>query len=115
MDLQLSENQRLLVDTAHRFFERGYPLERMREIYLLNDTFDGALWREIGDLGWNAVALPEKIGGYDGSPVDALLLLIEMGRAGCLTPYPHSSVAAALALAPLDEALAGEIAAATRA
>src|SRR5689334_1947419 len=102
MDLQLTDSQSLLVDTARRFFTRDYPLERMREIYLLNDVFDDALWRTMGELGWNAVALPEAIGGYDGGRVDALLLLMEMGRAGCLSPYPHSSVAAALALAELD-------------
>ncbi|HEX2592399.1 MAG TPA: acyl-CoA dehydrogenase family protein [Rhizomicrobium sp.] len=111
MDLQLNDSQKVLVDSAQRFFARSYPLERMREIFLLNDTFDAALWREIGELGWNAVALPEDIGGYDGSAVDALLLLIEMGRAGCLSPYAHSSVAAALALARIDPALASEIAA----
>jgi alkylation response protein AidB-like acyl-CoA dehydrogenase len=110
MDLRLTQNQQLLVDSAQRFFTRGYPLDRMREIYLLNDEFDPALWSGICELGWNAAALPETVGGFDGGLVEAMLLLTEMGRGGCLTPYPHSSVAAARAMLSWDAAIAAAIA-----
>jgi alkylation response protein AidB-like acyl-CoA dehydrogenase len=110
MDLELSNTQKSLVDSARRFFARQYPLERMRQIYLLNDEFERALWRDICDLGWNAAALPVSIGGFDGGLVEAQLLLAEMGRGGCVTPYPHSSVAAAVPLAAVDGGLATSIA-----
>ena len=45
MDLQLTDSQKVLVDSAQRFFSRLYPLDRMREIYLLNERFDHSLWR----------------------------------------------------------------------
>jgi len=105
MDLTLNDSQKLLVDSAQRFFERSYPLDRMRDIYLMQEMPDPHLWREICDLGWNAAAFPEEVGGFDGGLVDAMLLLIEMGRNACVTPYAHSTVAAGLALRGIDDAL----------
>lgn len=111
MDLNLTDSQRLLVDSAQRFFERSYPLEKMRELFLMQDRPGPELWRDISELGWNAAAFPEEIGGFEGGLVDAMLLLIEMGRNACMTPYVHSTMAAGLALRGTDDAMCSAIAA----
>ena len=110
MDLNLTDSQTLLVDSAQRFFTRGYPLEKMREIFLMQERPSSPLWSELCDLGWNAAAFPEEIGGFDGGLVEAMLLLIEMGRNACITPFPHSTVATGLALRGIDDALCAAIA-----
>lgn len=110
MDLELKESQQMLVGAAHRFLERSYPLERMRQMFLIDGVFDPALWSQICDLGWNAAPFSESVGGYEGSLVDGMLLLIEMGQNVCATPYPHSTIAAGLALAAAQSRVASAIA-----
>jgi alkylation response protein AidB-like acyl-CoA dehydrogenase len=79
-------------------------------MFLLKNKFEPQLWQQMCDLGWNAAPVPAAIGGFEGGLVEALLMLIEMGRAGCLTPYPHSSVAASLGLSSLHPNLSADIA-----
>jgi len=111
MDLHLTDSQKLLVESAQRFFDRSYPLEKMREIYLLQEKPDPRLWQDMSELGWNAAAFPEEVGGFEGGLVEAMLLLIEMGRNACATPYPHSTIAAGLALHAAGHDLSSAIAA----
>lgn len=110
MDLELKESQQMLVGAAHRFLERSYPLERMRQVFLVDGAFDPALWTNICELGWNAAPFPESIGGYEGGLVDGMLLLMEMGESVCATPYPHSTIAAGMALAAVQSSVASQIA-----
>ena len=50
------------------------------------------------------------MGGTGGGPLDVALLLEEMGRAFCVSLYPHSTVAAGIALVDADPELAQSIA-----
>jgi alkylation response protein AidB-like acyl-CoA dehydrogenase len=54
--------------------KRGYPPE---------------LWKKMAELGWMGLAFPERYGGSEGSFLDLIVLLEEMGRA-CL-PGPFFS------------------------
>lgn len=110
MDHRLSEFQELLRQTARDFFEREYPLDRMREMHSTPDGYDQRLWEAIGSLGWNSAPFPEEIGGVNGSFLDAAVLLEEMGRAACVSPYNHSTIACGLALAAVAKDLAVSIA-----
>lgn len=110
MDYELTESQRLLKRTAADFFLREYPLDRMRDFRLDRDTNERELWTAMSAMGWGAAPFSEDIGGFPGSLMDAAVLLEEMGRGACASPFVHSSVAAGLALAaaghPLSEAIA---------
>ena len=55
-------------------------------------------WRSFVDLGWTAVALPESVGGLNGSLLDAGIIAPEMGRGVLLNHYPET-IAMAQALA----------------
>ena len=83
MDFGLSEEQQLLEQTLHRFFEEKCPIARVRE-HVAGEEKDGdavALWKELASLGvagiltgiiTGAVALSENgkagDGCEDGSP-----------------------------------------------
>ena len=110
MDLNPTESERLLVEAARHFFEREFPLDRVRSLYLVSEKLDRTLWTEICEMGWNSVSMPEEIGGFEGGLVASMLLLQEMGRAACVTPFPHSSVACALALLRGQQDLSKQIA-----
>lgn len=86
MDLTLTEDQQLVQSTAREFLA-GHP------------DVDGAeLWKEIAELGWVGLALPESYGGVGSDVLDACLLAEELGRAGVATPFVPT-VAGACAIA----------------
>ncbi|RZS43117.1 alkylation response protein AidB-like acyl-CoA dehydrogenase [Herbihabitans rhizosphaerae] len=86
MDLTLTEDQQLVQSTA-------------REFLAGRAGADGSeLWKEIVDLGWTGLALPEDSGGVGSDFLDVCLLAEELGRAGVATPFTPT-VAAALAIA----------------
>jgi alkylation response protein AidB-like acyl-CoA dehydrogenase len=114
VDHQLSETQELLRNTAAEFFAREYPLERMREVYASPDGWDERMWRSLQALGWDSAPFPESVGGFEGSFLEASVLLEELGKACAATPFPHSSIAAGLALVESEPSLVEEIAAGTR-
>ncbi|MEO6045340.1 MAG: acyl-CoA dehydrogenase family protein [Tepidiformaceae bacterium] len=104
MDHRLTESQELLRKSAADFFNRQYPLDRMRELYGDRPRRDAELWPALISLGWTAAPFGEAIGGFPGSLMEAAPLIEELGRAAFATPFVHSSVAAGLALASRPEA-----------
>ena len=81
-----TEDQDLIRSTARRFLQQRVPLERVRELMMSDDGFDRVLWKEIADLGWTGLVVPEEHGGAGLGPVEMSVLLEEMGR--MLTPGP---------------------------
>ena len=110
MDYELTEPQRLLKRTAADFFSREYPLDRLREFRHDRDSNERELWSALSGMGWNAAPFSEEVGGYPGSFMDAAVLLEEMGRGACASPFVHSTIAAGLALVAAEHDLAGAIA-----
>jgi alkylation response protein AidB-like acyl-CoA dehydrogenase len=77
----------LLAATAREFFsafvDNGY-LNRQEESAA---GYDADRWRQICDLGWTAVSLPERVGGADAGLAAAAALAIECGRAAFASPW----------------------------
>jgi alkylation response protein AidB-like acyl-CoA dehydrogenase len=86
MDIDLNEAQKMLQRTARDFFEAKYPMSMARKMV---DDEKGCLpgvWREIADLGWLGLIVPEEYGGEGCSFLDLLILLEETGRVCFLGP-----------------------------
>src|SRR3982751_2798747 len=86
MDFDFSDDQEMLRDTVRRWVERGYDFERRRGIVKAGG-FARDAWREIADLGILGLQVPEAQGGLGLGPVDAMVVLEEMGRGLVLEPY----------------------------
>jgi alkylation response protein AidB-like acyl-CoA dehydrogenase len=63
--------------------ETGYPVE---------------LWRDMAELGWLGLIVPEEYSGAGGSILDLGVLLEEMGRVCLPSPFFSSAVCSALTL-----------------
>ncbi|MCY1510298.1 Acyl-CoA dehydrogenase fadE12 [compost metagenome] len=101
MDFKLSEEQQMLQDTAARLVRDAYGFEQ-REAYRHSELGYGAdFWSQLGELGLTGVPVPEAFGGFGGSGVDTMLVMIELGRGLCLEPYLQSVVYAGGLLAQL--------------
>lgn len=102
MDVLLNEDEELIRDSVRRFFELECDVARVRRVEDGDDHLDGELWRQLAELGWLGLALPELAGG-SGAPFTQLELLFEeAGRA--LAPVPlHPHCVASLAIADAVE------------
>jgi len=86
MDFELSEDQKLLVDTVRDFIKKDSPVERFRK---LRDTalgWDKKVWKQMGELGWLGVMFPESAGGAEMSFVEMGLIVEQLGTT--LVPEP---------------------------
>lgn len=97
MDVLLSEEEQMVKNLAREFLEGECPpsLARAMETDDLGYSLD--LWKQMADLGWFGMALPEEYGGQ-GLPLAYLgIILEEVGRAIAPVPF-HSTMVAALAV-----------------
>jgi alkylation response protein AidB-like acyl-CoA dehydrogenase len=94
MDFRLTEQQELLVHTARDFFAQQCPTTLVQKLALEARGFPDDLWRQVAALGWPGLLIPAHYGGSDGTVLDVILLVEEMGRACFPSPYIHSAVVA---------------------
>jgi alkylation response protein AidB-like acyl-CoA dehydrogenase len=98
MDLLLTDEEKMLRQTAREFLDAECPTTLVRDMETDPKGYPPALWRKTAELGWQGMALPEKYGGQDLPLVYLGLILQEAGRA--MAPLPlHSTVVAALTIA----------------
>jgi alkylation response protein AidB-like acyl-CoA dehydrogenase len=97
MYFDLTDEQQAIKSTAHDFLAARFKSERIREIAAGDDGTDAAGWREMAELGWTGLAVPEEWGGQGLGIVELAVLFEEMGYA--LAPSPlFSNTIAGLAL-----------------
>ncbi len=63
MNLDFSDGQKLLRDTARAFLEERAPLQSCRHAIDSGAGWDPELWKAVADMGWLGTALPEEFGG----------------------------------------------------
>ena len=91
MDLALSEEQEMVKKMARDFLTDKLPKAVVKEIEESELGYSPELWREIAELGWVGLVLPEEYGGGGMGFLDLAVLLEEMGRA-CLPGSYFSTV-----------------------
>ena len=82
MALVLTEEQELLRQTAREFIEEKSPLGELRRLRDSQDPdgIDRNLWKEMAELGWAGVTLPEEVGGIDLGYMELGQIFEECGR-----------------------------------
>jgi alkylation response protein AidB-like acyl-CoA dehydrogenase len=87
MDLTLSDEQRLLRESADRFVTETYDADHRRRMASEPLGFSTAIWKQFADLGWLALPLPEAYGGLGGGAIDIGILMEAFGRGLVAEPY----------------------------
>jgi alkylation response protein AidB-like acyl-CoA dehydrogenase len=90
MDLTYSDDQTLLRSVALDFLKAEVPRERVLEIDDSPQGYSPELWKQIVELGWAAMGIPEEYGGTGSRLVDLGVFYEAMGEFAC--PSPHLSV-----------------------
>jgi alkylation response protein AidB-like acyl-CoA dehydrogenase len=92
MYFDLTDEQQAIKSTAHDFLAARMKSERMRELAASDEAFDADLWKEMAELGWAGLALPEEWGGQGLGIVDLAVLFEEMGYAMAPSPLLSNTV-----------------------
>ena len=92
MDFNFSEDQHQLRDAVAKWVEKAYAFERRREIVAAGG-YSSAAYTELAELGLTGLALPEDMGGLGMGPVEAMVVMEELGRGMVLEPLAQSIMA----------------------
>jgi alkylation response protein AidB-like acyl-CoA dehydrogenase len=98
MDFAFDADQQLLKDSARAFLDAHCPSSVVRALWDDPRGESEAMWKDMAQLGWLGLSLPDTVGGSALGMVETAIVLEEMGRAACPSPY-FPTVLAATALA----------------
>ena len=103
MDFNFSDDQEALRDAVRKWVDRSYTFERRREIVKAGG-FDRAAYGELAELGFTGLYVAEEHGGMGMGPVEAMVVMEELGRGMVLEPLAQTLVASGTigAYAPED-------------
>jgi alkylation response protein AidB-like acyl-CoA dehydrogenase len=93
MRFTLSDDQQEIKRTAHDLLANRSTMAKVREAAEAG-TYDDALARELGELGWPGIAVSEQHGGQGLGIVELAVLLEELGYACAPVPFLGSALAA---------------------
>ncbi len=100
MNLDFTEEQLMLREAARDYLVKNFPKKTVRQLEESENGYSPESWREMAEMGWLGLVIPEQYGGSGMSFQDLAVLLEEMGRA-CL-PGPFFSTVVLGALPVLD-------------
>ena len=87
MNFSLNEELRLLKDSAERFVRESCSFARRRALIESEPGYSERSWRQMAELGWLGVGVPEDCGGTGGGPVETMVLMEAFGAG--LVPEPY--------------------------
>jgi len=87
MEFNFTQEQRQFAQSVRRWIEKDYSFERRREIVRSGSGISAQAWSMLAELGMTALPVPEEQGGFNGSAVDMLLVMQELGRGLLVEPY----------------------------
>ncbi|MBR9821633.1 MAG: acyl-CoA/acyl-ACP dehydrogenase [Rhodobacteraceae bacterium] len=88
----------MLRDAARSFLAEASPVSSLRSNRDSGKPYDTGFYREMAQLGWTGVLLPEEAGGADMGHRAAGILAEEMGEVLAASPFLSTAVIAATAL-----------------
>ncbi len=87
MIFSLTEEQKMLRKSARDFLESECPPSLVKAMVEDEKGYSPQLWRKMAQLGWQGLTFPNQYGGGDGTFLDLVIILEEMGRALLPSPF----------------------------
>lgn len=89
-----SDEQAELLEVAQRFCREKSPVDKVRALIDDETGHDPAVWSELAELGWLAIAVPEEFGGVGLSLAEVVPVVEQMGRSLMGGPFLSTTIAA---------------------
>jgi hypothetical protein len=93
MDFEFSDEQQQLRDAVQRWVDKGFGFER-RHALAKAGGFTRPVLAELNELGLAGLVVPETHGGMGFGPVDAMVVMEELGRGLVNAPYAQAALVA---------------------
>lgn len=87
MDFNFTQEQKQFADALRRWTEKDYGFEQRKKIVHSESGVSDAAWATLVELGMTALPVPEAQGGFNGSAVDMMVVMQELGRGIVVEPY----------------------------
>ena len=104
MDFNFSDDQEALRDAVRKWVDRSYTFERRQGIAKAGG-FDRGAYGELAELGLAGLYVSEEHGGMGMGPVEAMVVMEELGRGIVLEPLAQTLVASGVLGAYAPEAV----------
>ncbi len=106
-DFGFGEDEKLLRDSARKFLSDTLPVDKLRKLVAGDHVeayesavqplgYDENLWKQIVELGWTTLAIPEEAGGAGMKVVAVAAIAEEAGRAALPSPLIPTLIATAV-------------------
>ncbi|HSB21540.1 MAG TPA: acyl-CoA dehydrogenase family protein [Burkholderiaceae bacterium] len=106
MDFEFTDDQLSLRDAVARWVDKGFGFERRHGIAKQGGrTRD--VYRELAELGLTGIAVSDAHGGMGFGPIEAMVVMEELGRGLVNAPFAAGALVAPAALAAAPAALQG--------
>jgi alkylation response protein AidB-like acyl-CoA dehydrogenase len=99
MDMKLTEEQLQLQEGARRFMDEECTMDFVRQMEASELGYSRDMWKRMAELGWLGIDLPDDAGGLGLGTLDLAILMRELGRHICPTPFLSTAVIAGSAIA----------------
>ena len=111
MDFEFTQEQQQFSDALRRWMEKDYTFEHRKKILHSETGVSSEAWSTLAELGMTALPVPEEQGGFNGSAVDMMVVMKEIGRGLVVEPYLATALGAQfLKLAGKQETLLEQVA-----
>ena len=87
MDFSLNEVQEMLADSIDKFIDNEYDFDTRQQYASSEAGYNADVWGMFAELGWTAVPFSEEDGGFDGGPIDIMVVMQRFGRGLIVEPY----------------------------
>lgn len=97
MDFNFTAPQKMIKDSARKFFSNELTKDDLRELQENNVEVEEEFWQKIAELGWLGLAISQEYQGDEIGLMELAVLYEECGRALMPTVF-YSNMAAALCI-----------------
>ncbi len=104
MNFDLTQDQKMLADSAASFAKKSSPVTRLRKLREDAIGYERKAWKQMAELGWVGLPFAEADGGLGGTMVDVMVLLEQLGTTLVPEPYLSSVMLGGMAIARTGDA-----------
>ncbi|MBN8489680.1 MAG: acyl-CoA dehydrogenase family protein, partial [Burkholderiales bacterium] len=104
MDFDFTDDQNALREAVARWVDKGFSFDRRHALAKAGGA-TRAVYAELAELGLTGLAVPEALGGMGFGPVEAMVVMEELGRGLVNAPLVHGALVAPALLAAAPDAV----------
>jgi alkylation response protein AidB-like acyl-CoA dehydrogenase len=77
----------MLADSVDKFIANDYDFDSRQKFASSELGYSEDAWQTFAELGWTAVPFSESDGGFDGGPIESMVMMQQFGRGLVVEPY----------------------------